>query len=58
MSNVLIVWTSAAGEEHEERWPSVERFRVWAAVQDQCIIYSAYAKDDDGDFAIIDKGRL
>lgn len=55
---VLITWTSADGEEHEERWPSVERFRIWAAAQGGAITYSAYSEDEDGDWVVVDKGRL
>lgn len=58
MAEVLITWTTADGEEREERWPSVERFRVWAASQGNAISYSAYREDDDGDWTVVDKGRL
>jgi len=58
MSVVLIVWNSADGEEREERWPSVERFRLWAQTQDQRATYTAYQEDDDGDWLVIDRGRV
>ena len=57
-AEVLITWLTADGEEREERWDSIERFRAWAAVQGQRVGYTAYAEDDDGDWAVVDKGRI
>lgn len=57
-ADVLITWTTADGEEREERWPSVERFRSWAAAQGGAIGYTAYREDEDGDWVVVDKGRL
>lgn len=54
----LIVYTTADGEEREERWPSVEAFRAWARVQTAAMTYSAYRADEDGEWVVIDQGRL
>jgi hypothetical protein len=58
VSEVLITWATADGEEREERWPTVERFRSWAQAQGHAVRYTAYAEDEDGDWAVVDKGRL
>jgi hypothetical protein len=58
MAGVNISYTSADGEEHEESWPSVERFRAWAAIQGTACTYTAYAEDEDGEWVMIDRGRV
>jgi hypothetical protein len=58
LAMILITWTTADGEEREERWPSVERFRAWASAQSGRISYTAYQEDADGDWVVIDKGRV
>jgi hypothetical protein len=58
MPAVNITFTSADGEEREESWPSVERFRAWAQVQGTAYSYTAYAEDDDGEWVLIDRGQI
>lgn len=54
----LICWISPDGEEREERWPSPDRFRAWAAANGVRATYTAYREDEDGDWVVVDKGRL
>ena len=58
MAAVNITFISADGEEREESWPSVESFRAWAAIQGMAFSYTAYAEDDDGEWVVIDRGRV
>lgn len=69
MAEVLISWRTAAGEEHDERWPSVERFRLWALAQGLRCTWTAYCQppsavddrahdEDDDEWVIIDLGTL
>jgi hypothetical protein len=58
MPAVNISFVSADGEEREESWESVERFRAWAAVQGIAFSYTAYAEDEDGEWVVIDRGRV
>jgi hypothetical protein len=55
---VQISFTSADGEEREERWPSVEGFRLWALAQGLACTWSAYEEDADGEWAVVDSGRV
>jgi hypothetical protein len=54
----LIVFTSADGEEREERWDSVEAFRSWAISHDQAYAYTAYRADADGEWLVVAKGSV
>ena len=58
MSDVLITYLTADGEERDERWPSVERFRTWALASHLRCAWSAYAEDDEGEPVLIDRGRI
>jgi hypothetical protein len=58
MPAVQVSYTSADGEEREETWPSVESFRAWAVIQGMAFTYTAYAEDDDGEWVVIDRGRV
>lgn len=58
MPDVLIAWTTADGAEHEERWASVERFRVWALAQGMAAAWRAYAQDGDGEWILADAGEI
>lgn len=52
-----IAWNDAEGGEHEEDWGSIEAFRRWAAEEGLRLRYTAYAEDDDGEWAVVEKGR-
>jgi hypothetical protein len=56
--SVMIAFTSADGEEREEEWPSVERFRLWAIGERLACTFTAYEADDDGEWVVTDKGRV
>jgi hypothetical protein len=58
MPQVQVAFISAAGEEREETWPSVESFRAWAQVQPVACTYTAYAEDADGEWVVIDRGAI
>lgn len=55
---VRIAFTSADGEEREEDWPSVERFRSWAVAERLDGSFTAYEADDDGEWVISERGRI
>lgn len=55
--DVMISFLSADGEEREERWPSVERFRTWAAAERMHGTWRAYSEDDDGEWVQVAEGR-
>ena len=55
---VVVVWRSADGEEHEERWSTVEAFRLWAMAEGIRASFTAYEADEDGDLVIIAKGEV
>lgn len=55
---VLVRWLSRDGEEREERWASLERFRAWAAAEGGAGEFTAYAEDDDGEWVVVAKGRF
>lgn len=57
-SAFLIAFTSDDGEQREETWPSIEHFRAWAATQGQPYSFTAYREDDDGEWMVVEKGRL
>ena len=57
MAELLIAWTTADGEEHEERWASVERFLVWARSEGLRAAWSAYRQDEDGEWLLDGSGR-
>lgn len=58
MEHVRIAWLSDDGEEREEAWPSVERFRTWAQAEGVHGEWRAYAEDDEGEWVLIDHGRV
>ncbi len=58
MADVRIAWITAAGEEREESWPNVERFRLWAAAEGLRLEFTAYAEDEDGEWVVVGKGRV
>jgi hypothetical protein len=43
---VRIAFTTADGEEREEEWPSVERFRSWAVAEGLALSFTAYVADE------------
>ncbi len=53
---VLIVYVTSAGEEHEERWDSIARFRAWAMHQG-ALSYTAYVEDEDGEWVVTETGK-
>jgi hypothetical protein len=55
---VMIAFTSADGEEREERWESVERFRSWAVAERQVGTFTAYEQDEDGEWVVAGRGRI
>lgn len=54
---VRISYLTAAGEEHEEVWPSVERFRSWAQAEGLNCSWRAYVADADGEWELVDEGE-
>jgi len=56
--SVRIAFTSADGEEHEEEWSSVERFRSWAVAERLVLSFTAYEADDDGEWVVVAKGQV
>ncbi len=56
--NILIHGHSAAGEELEEEWPSIDAFRNWATADHWVGSFTAYEEDEDGDFIVIYKGII
>lgn len=64
MPEVRITWRSADGEEREELWPSVERFRLWARAQGLRCAWTAYCQppdatgDDDDEWLVLDLGHI
>lgn len=56
--SVRIAFTSADGEEREEDWASVERFRSWAVAERLDVRFTAYEADDDGEWVVVAKGRV
>ncbi len=58
LMSVRIAFTSADGEEREEDWPSVERFRSWAVAERLELSFTAYEADDDGEWVVVAKGRV
>ncbi len=55
---VRIAFSSRDGEEREEEWASVERFRSWAVAERLDGSFTAYEADDDGEWVVIAKGRI
>jgi hypothetical protein len=55
---IRIVFTTTDGEEHEEQWSSVERFRSWAVAEGQELEFTAYEENDDGEWALVSRGRV
>lgn len=58
MPGVLIVYVLPNGEEREERWDSIARFRAWATTRDQRLAYTAYREDEDGEWIVAEKGSV
>lgn len=54
----LIVFTTADGEEREERWSSVEAFRRWALTEGLRVTWRAFQEDLDGDWTLMDEGAV
>ena len=52
-----IAWISADGEEREETWSSLERFRTWALAEGLHCSWRAYEKDDD-EWLLVAEGRV
>jgi len=57
MADIRIAWITVDGEECEEVWPTVERFRAWALAESLHCTWRAYAPDD-GEWVCIDEGKL
>jgi hypothetical protein len=55
---VRIAITTGDGEERDEDWPSVERFRSWAAAEGLTLDFVAYEEDADGEWVVVAKGRV
>lgn len=58
MREVVILWRTDDGAEHEERWDSPDAFLSWAAGEGLQGHYTAYREDEDGDLAVVARGRL
>jgi hypothetical protein len=58
LRQVLIHWRTVDGEEREERWPTIERFRSWAAGEGLRCAWTAYLEDEDGEWVVTDQGRI
>lgn len=56
--SVRIAFTTADGEDREEEWASVERFRSWAVGERLDLSFTAYEADDDGEWVVVAKGRV
>ncbi len=56
--SVRIAFTSADGEEREEEWPSIERFRSWAVAERLALAFTAYEEDEDGEWVVVEKGKV
>lgn len=56
--SVRVAFTSSDGEEHEEEWPSIERFRLWAVAEGLELAFTAYEADEDGEWVVVAKGRV
>ena len=54
--DVLLSLVTADGEERDERWPSVERFRAWAQAEGLRCTWRAYAQGEDGEWEPTDEG--
>lgn len=54
--DVRISYLTADGAEHEESWPSVERFRAWILAEGIRCTWRAYAADADGEWELVDEG--
>lgn len=58
MAAVLITYLLPNGEERDEQWPSVAAFRAWAETRHQRLHYTAYVEDEDGEWIVLEKGRI
>lgn len=58
MADLLIEYRLPDGEERSERWPSVERFRAWAQAEGLRLAWTAYTEDEDGEWALVERGRI
>ena len=56
--SVRIAFTTADGEEREEKWASVERFRSWAVAERLDLSFTAYEADADDEWVVVAKGRV
>ena len=54
---VIIHVETQDGEERDERWASVEKFRAWAAAEGFRGTWTAYEDDPEGEGAVLDSGR-
>lgn len=57
MADIRIAWISADGEEREETWPSLERFRTWAQAEGLHCSWRAY-EEDDGEWLLVEEGKV
>lgn len=55
---VRIAITTVDGEERDEDWASVERFRSWAVAEGLSLEFVAYEEDADGEWVVVAKGRV
>jgi hypothetical protein len=58
MPEVMVHWLSLDGTEHDERWPSIEAFRTWAAAERLRVSYRAYVQDEEGEWEVVEDGRI
>ena len=58
MADIRIAWISSDGEEREETWPSLERFRAWMQAEGLHGTWRAYVEDEEGEWVLSDAGRL
>lgn len=58
VADVHITFVLPNGEEREERWPTIAAFRAWAVTHDQRLSYTAYRQDEDGEWVVVEKGRV
>lgn len=56
--DLVIEWLTPDGEEHSERWETIDAFLSWAAGEALRGSYRAYQEDEDGDGVLIDTGAF
>ena len=55
---IRITYNTADGEERDEEWQSIERFRSWALAEGMTVSFNAYQENEDGEWMVVSKGRL